>query len=279
MRGQWAPDDSIERMKKLAYYIAAAMCLITVLAAPVVGWTAEYILGEGDLLKITVYENEDLTTTSRISGEGKVTFPLIGEVSVSGLTTREVEQKLSTLLSDGYLIDPQVTVFVEEYRSKKATILGAVNKPGLYELSGNTTLLELISKAEGLTENAGDTAVIQRKSTGDGLGENIKVNIKQLMEKGDLDSNLQVQDGDSIFMMTGGLVYVTGQVNKPGAYKVEADTTVMKAIAMAGGLTDIASPGRTVIIRKINGKEESFRVDMGFQVQPEDIVSVPESYF
>ncbi|HEX9861031.1 MAG TPA: SLBB domain-containing protein [Nitrospirota bacterium] len=260
-------------------FITAAMCLLMVLAAPFLVHAQDYRLGEGDLIKVTVYENPDLTTSARIGGDGKVTLPLAGEVKVSGLTVREIEEKVTKLLSDGYLVNPQVTVFVEEYHSNKATILGEVNKPGLYELAGNITILEIISKAGGLTVNAGDTAFVKHKNPDSQVNSSQEINLKQLMEKGDLSSNIQIQDGDSIFVPTAGLVYVTGEVKNPGAYKVEKGMTVMKAITMAGGPTDVAAPGRTELIRKSDGKEKTYRVEMGDPVIPDDVISVPESYF
>lgn len=256
-----------------------AMCLLLALASPFLVHAQDYMLGEGDLLKVTVHENPDLTTVSRIGGDGKITFPFIGEVKVAGLSVHEVEQKISGLLSDGYLVNPQVNVFLEEYRSKKATILGEVNKPGLYELSGNITILEMISKAGGLAANAGDTAIVKHKDSDASEPASQKINLKQLMEKGDLSANIQILDGDSIFVSTGGLVYVTGEVKNPGVYKVEEGMTVMKAITMAGGLTEIASSGKTTLIRQEDGEEKKMKVDMSFPIQADDIISVPESFF
>ncbi len=107
----------------------------------------DYILGGGDLLKITVYQNDDLTTETRVSGNGMISVPLIGKMKVAGETPGDVEQKIVQKLSQGYIIDPHVTVFVEEYKSKRVTILGEVAKPGVYELTANASILEIISKA------------------------------------------------------------------------------------------------------------------------------------
>jgi len=274
-------------MKSIRIISLLAVAVIASFAVSAAAHARDYVLGEGDLLSITVYENQDLDTSARISGDGVITFPLVGEIKVADLTVREAEQKLTEMLADGYLVNPHVTVFVEEYRSKKVTILGAVAKPGLYELSGNVTLLEIISQAGGLTEDAGDTAYIQRtKGANDPEGSQDvgksyyrDVNLKRLMEKGDIDANIYIMDGDSIFVTKSGFVYVTGEVKKPGAYKVEEGTTVRKAIALAGGLTDIAAPGRTKLIRKVNGEEKSFSVELSFPVLPDDVISVPESFF
>jgi len=247
----------------------------------------DYVLGEGDLLRISVYENDDLTTQTRVSGDGKITFPLVGEFAVGGLTVHDAEAKLTRLLADGFILEPHVTMFIMEYRSQRVTILGEVVKPGLYELNGNVTLLEIISRAGGLNLNAGDTALIQKKSDNPHPVEGVDqdkiystVNLKALMEKGDMSANYIVQDGDSIFITKSGFVYVMGEVQRPGAYKMEAGTTVMKAIALAGGLTDKAAPGRTKLLRKIDGAEKEMeKVDMNSVVKPDDVITVPESYF
>jgi polysaccharide biosynthesis/export protein len=241
----------------------------------------EYILGEDDLLNITVYENDDLATTARINGDNKIAMPLIGEVTVGGLTVRQAEQKIAASLADGFLLNPNVSIFVKEYHSKKVTILGEVDKPGLYELSGDATLLEIISQAGGLTDKAGDEVIIKRVTGPEGSEActYLRLNLRDLTEKGNLSWNVSVKDKDSIFITKGGYIYVTGQVAKPGAFKYEVGMTVMKAIALAEGLTDKAAPGGTEIIRKQGDNEESIKGEMNTKVEPEDLVSVPESFF
>ncbi|MGC2423824.1 MAG: SLBB domain-containing protein [Nitrospirota bacterium] len=289
-------------------FVFTALAAILLTGRPAMA--QDYILGEGDLLKITVYQNDDLTTEARVSGNGMISVPLIGKMKVAGETPGEVEQKIVQKLSQGYIIDPHVTVFVEEYKSKRVTILGEVAKPGVYELTANASILEIISKAGGLTDKAGETVVIKRKKTvaqdagapkavpaanntagadgaeavqtaerSDPANTYIKLNLKELMEKGNMAENAYVQDGDNIFVTKSGFIYVTGEVKMPGAYKYEEGTTVIQAIALAQGLTDKAAPGRTSLIRRIDGKDESMKVGMGFPVKPDDVISVPESFF
>lgn len=273
-------------MRSMKALIATLAFLSAVLTYSV-ALAQDYVLGEGDLLTISVFDNPDLTTQARVSGANKVNFPLVGEVEVGGFSVSEAEQRIAQLLSDGYILNPQVSIFILEYHSKRVTILGEVNKPGLYELSGNVTILELISKAGGLTQNAGENILIKRKDLGavspgtvkDPKDKYISISLKDLMEKGDLSLNESVQDGDSVFVNKGGFVYVTGEVKKPGAYTVTEGTTVMKAITLAGGLSDKAAPNRTVLIRKVDGVEKEMKVDMSFIVVPDDVVSVPESFF
>ncbi|MEJ2697010.1 MAG: SLBB domain-containing protein [Candidatus Sulfobium sp.] len=241
----------------------------------------DYIVGEGDVLQITVYDHPDLTTTVRVSGEGTVIFPLIGHVKISGLTVSEVSRKIAGLLSDGYIVLPQVTVFIKEFRSQKATIMGQVKNPGLYELKGYTTFLEVLSKAGDLTKDAGDKAIVKRKPGSAGKKEKIiTIDLKRLIEMGDTSQDIPIVDGDSIYIPKAGVFYVTGEVRKPDAYKFEEGTTVLKAITMAGGFTDKASTGRVKVIRNENGKDDVIEdVKMDQTVLPDDVIVVPESFF
>lgn len=243
----------------------------------------EYAIGEGDLLKISVYANPDLTTETRVSGEGKITFPLIGEIVVNGLTVTELEKKIAQLLENGYVINPHVSVFIVEYKSKKVTVLGEFTRPGLVELRGNSTLLEVISNAGGITPNAGDMLYIQRKIIKGG-SENkeditVTVELKKLLEDGDLRANVAVLDGDSIYVPRAAFVYINGEVRTPGAYKITKGLTVLKAITLAGGFTQKAWQGRTKIIRKTDKGETTITANMDDIVMPEDVIMVPESFF
>lgn len=241
----------------------------------------DYQLGEGDVVKVTVYGAPDLATTARLDGEGTVQFPLIGLVTVGGLTAAKAAERIGALLADGYLVNPQVSVFVEEFRSNRVVIMGQVNSPGLYELRGRTTLLELLSKAGGLTRDAGERAVIKRRPRGDDPEEQvITVDLKRLVEEGELTLDAPILDGDSIFVGKGGLFYVTGQVRRADSYKHQESTTVIKAVTMAGGFTDKAAMGKVRIIRQEGGVERILEaVPMNEPVLPEDVLVVPESFF
>lgn len=252
------------------------------LLAPAAAFSAEdYIVGPEDVLKITVYNHPDLTTTERVSGEGIITLPLIGEVDVAGLTVDQAAKKITVRLADGYIIDPNVSVFVVEFKSKKTIIMGQVYKPGIYTLSGNTTFLELVSLAGGLTREAGDKATIKRKLLPGRPGESvITIDLKGLIELGNTSLDVPLMDGDSIFIAKAGLFYITGEVKKPDAYRHEEGLTVIKAVTMAGGFTDKASSGRIRIIRKTGSGEKVIeKASMDEKVLADDIILVPESFF
>ncbi len=233
-----------------------------------------YIIGPNDVLKINVYNHDDLQTTVQVTDSGDIVMPLLGRVKVGGMKIAGATDKITALLADGYIINPQVNIFIEKFRSKKAVILGHVYKPGLYELHGKITFLELLSKAGGLKEKAGDAATLKRKE------EILLIDLESLIEKGDLSQNLSIQDGDAIFIPKGGMCYVTGEVADPDAYSCDANSTILKMITLAGGFTGKASKSGVRIVRIVDGEKKVFkRVELDTQVIPDDIIVVPESFF
>lgn len=241
--------------------------------------TDSYIIGDGDMLLVKVYDMDDLTTIDRVDGQGAINFPLIGQIRVAGLSVPGASEKIEAALADGYLINPQVSILVQEYRSRKVVVIGEVSRPGLYEMKGNMSLLELISTAGGLGKQAGKTITITRELES-GKETKIIVPIDELLGEGSAKANMKIIDKDTVYIEKAGLVYVTGEVNKPSAYKLDVDTTVIKAITVAGGFTKLASKGKVSLIRKVDGEEKTFEnVPMNFILQEEDVIVVPESFF
>lgn len=240
----------------------------------------EYIVGEGDVLELKVYENPDLSTTVRVSAGDTIRVPLVGEISVKDLTVSRVAAKIESLLADGYLVSPQVDVFITEHRSKKALILGQIKNPGQYELRGRVTFLEFISKAGGITEDAGNTATIKRTGDSDSPQGQIVLDLEKLIKKGDASLNILIQDNDNVYISKADTYYVSGEVEKPDSYKFESNLSVIKAITKAGGFTNIASKNKVRIIRVVNGEKKVFQnVNMDEPLLPDDVIVVPESFF
>jgi polysaccharide export outer membrane protein len=242
--------------------------------------SGEYIVGSDDVLKINVYENSDLTTTVRVSADDTIRVPLLGQLEVTGMTVSRLAQKLEEMLADGYLVSPQVDVFIEEYRSKNAIILGQISKPGQYELRGPVTFLEFVSKAGGLTKDVGSTAIIKRQVKSGNGRDRIVIDLDRLIKQGDTSLNIQIQDRDNIYISKADTFYVTGEVAKPNAYQLESDMTVIKGIAMAEGFTNIANKKKVRIIRDIDGEKTVLEnVSMNEEIMPGDVIVVPESFF
>jgi len=237
-----------------------------------------YLVGPGDIIRITVYDNDDLKTTVRVNDSGTIVMPLIGLVKVTDMTISGISDKIKRKLADGYIVNPQVDVFIEEFRSKKVVILGNVMRPGLFELSGSINFLELLSKAGGLTNEAGNTATIKRNWKK--KSDVVVIDLDALIEKGDLTQNAQILDGDTIYIAKAGMCFITGQVKSPGAYACGENSTVLKLLAVAGGLTGKASRSSIKIVRKIGKESKVFKgVDLATPLQVDDVVIVPESFF
>ena len=224
-----------------------------------------YLVGSGDVVRITVWGHDSLSRTDAVSPQGTLAFPLIGEIPVAGLTTAQVETRIRELLDRDYIVDPRVSVAVQEYRSQKVIVLGEVAKPGAYPLAGVTTLLDVLSQVGGQTPTAGSTVMVTRapaENGAAGTGETLRVNLRKLLD-GDPAANLRLQNGDTVFFPKMTSFFVLGEVQRQGAYALERETTVLEAITLAGGFTDRAAPRGSRILRKrADGPQTTIDVDL-----------------
>jgi polysaccharide biosynthesis/export protein len=238
----------------------------------------DYLIGPGDVLSITVYNNDDLKTKVRVSSNGTIVMPLLGQVTVNKLSISAIAEKLTRLLANGYIVNPQVNVFVDEFRSRKVVILGNVRNPGLIELSGPTTFLELVSKAGGLDKDAGDTATIKRKV--DGKDDVIIINLVSLVKGGDMTQNVHISDEDTVYIASAGMCYVTGEVGNPGTYPCGEGATVLKLVTLARGFNGKAAKSSISIVRIVDNKKNILeKVSLDTPVKHNDVIVVPESFF
>jgi polysaccharide biosynthesis/export protein len=269
--------------------------LLGMMISPVPGQEAstEYRIGAKDLLEITALNVQEINKlVVRVSEDGRITLPLLGEVTVDNLTRSEVEKKLGALLGEKWVQTPQVTVFIQEYRSKRVSVLGAVERPGPIELLGRQTILSVISQAGGLTRDAGGEIIVIRQLP-DGESQSLHISIEELFFKGDAKLNIPLEPNDIINIPVDKLVsvYVFGQVKNPGALQVKKSSlpTLLQAIAQAGGFGDRASRTAVKIRRKdASGKELEFTVNAknilkgkikDVPLLENDTVYVPESLF
>jgi polysaccharide biosynthesis/export protein len=254
-------------------------------------------IGPDDLLEITVFEAPDLNRTFRVSANGEISFQLLGPVRAGGLTPRQLELVLQELLRRTYMKDPHVGVFVRELQSHPVSVVGAVKRPGVFQIRGTKTVLELLSMAEGLADDAGDTVLVMRGASEpanlpkqEGAGEIVEVNLKSLLESVDPAFNIPVHPGDIVKVTRAGIVYVVGEVKKPGGFvlKSNENISVLQALALAEGLTRTSSKSQARIIRtdQSTDKRIEIPVDLGKiltnkapdpLLQPKDIIFVPDS--
>jgi polysaccharide export outer membrane protein len=251
----------------------------------------EYRICINDLLEISVYEERDLDKTVRVDANGAITYPLIGSLEVKGLTSKELESKITELLSRDYLINPQVSVFIKEYA--KISILGQVSRPGAYELKSGLTVIDAVALGGGFTEKANVNSVkLVRIKGKDKL--TIDIDVNEIVSKGHKEKDITLEPGDLIIVgelsESASFVVVLGQVKTPGRYSFKSGMTAIEAIALAGGLTEIAAANGTRITRFKDGKKYSIRVPVAsilsgsskardVSLYPEDTIVVPESFF
>ncbi len=248
-----------------------------------------YTIGPGDLIDIKVFNVPELNITVRVSGNGMITLPLIGNIRADGLTRSQLEKLLSSKLEKNYLKNAQVTVFIKEYHSKMVSVIGAVKKPGSYELYGEKTILELISLSGGFTQDASRKIIIIRKLK-KGNSISLSIDVDELMLKGDPKLNVPLKAGDIINIpaVSHMNIYIFGEVKNPGHIEMirDGDITLLRAIAQAGGFTGRARKGSVLVKRRVKGKEIKVKINVksilrgkkpDFILKNNDIIHVPES--
>jgi polysaccharide export outer membrane protein len=251
-----------------------------------------YRVGPGDLLELKVFQVDELSQTVRVSEDGSITLPLLGRIVVEGLTQEGVVQKLTGLLQAKYVKNPQVTIFIKEYKNQQVAVIGAVEKAGSYELVGRKNLLQIISMAGGFSETAGNEIFILREGP-DGVTSSVAIDLKDLLVNGNQKLNIPIEPNDVINVPVDReiRVFVMGRVTKPGAIKAKLSegVTLLQAIADAGGLAEGAKESAITITRKDKtGKEQKIRVNLrdiikgkkkDVVLQEGDVVYVPESFW
>jgi polysaccharide export outer membrane protein len=264
-----------------------------VLTPPVRRGGSDYKVGRQDLLEIKVFDLEELNQTVRVADDGSITVPLLGRLQVAGLTKGELEALLARLLEERFVRDPQVTIFVKEYESKKVAVSGAVKKPGTYEMLGEKTLLEMISQAGGLDAEPGKQIYIFRQANDGGEAERLAVDLDRLVYRADAALNVALAPGDIVYVpaIEKVRIFVSGAVRNPNLYEVPRDepVTVLKAVTLAGGTTDRAAEKKVQVIRtRPDGTRLIIPVDLKRVkrgkiedpvLQRDDLVLVPEAFF
>ena len=239
---------------------------------------ARYMIGPQDLLKITVFDEPDLTNSYRVDGDGFVTFPYIGRVPSAGLTLAELQDRIRMLLAAGFIRNPQVRVEVGEFKSQSVLVSGEVRQPGKITMTGTMTLLEALAAAGSATSAASsELTVAHPKKPGDASSDLVRINWKDLqLGRG---TDVVLQDGDIINVPKAQTFFITGQVRNGGPFVLEPGTTIQQAIAMAGGLTERGSDRGITATRLVNGKSTDVKVTLEDKVQPNDTITIRNRFF
>jgi polysaccharide export outer membrane protein len=288
-----------------SYYKTVNLSLVVLIFAifcPAHAQMEAYRIGQRDVINLTIYAGGELQNQVdlTVSEKGTINVPFIGSVSAAGRTILELENFITKPLAEAYFVNPEVNISVKEYHSLQYFISGAVESPGLYEMTSRATLLELLAKAGGALPTRGNVAYIQRKSGnhsgkgGSASTDSIKVDLKKLLDQGDMSQNRALESGDVVYIppektlnLADSKIYVGGQVKKPGLFDFQPGLTALSACIMAGGFTKFAAPNRTRVIRHKGDEKVIIKINLNnvkngkiadLKLLPGDRIQVPETW-
>jgi polysaccharide export outer membrane protein len=257
------------------YFLLLALLLLL----PIQQGIAAYNIGPDDVLRISVFGHDDLKAETRVSADGRISFPLIGEVTASGKSSMELEEAIAVrLISGGFIQEAQVSVTVVDRVSQQVSVLGYVNKPGRYPLDSDSSIVDLIAMAEGIDELGGTKAVVTRIV--DGKPQKQELNLRAYLENGQNIAPFKMRQGDVVYVPKASLFYIYGEVQHPGGYPLEPDISVVKALPIGGGLT-LRGTENGIVVKRKNGSGELQEVDveLGDAVLKDDVIYVGERWF
>jgi polysaccharide biosynthesis/export protein len=263
----------------ISSWLAVLLLFFSVSAVAVEG-ANDILVSPGDDLKISVYGNPDLDTEVKVSKSGNITFPLVGEVNINGLTLFEAGRKIaSQLKSGGFLRNPQVHVLAVSLQNQQASVLGQVKNQGRYPVEGDRKLTEMIAMAGGVDTDGGNLVTLIRTKGGTSVKE--VIDISTIVRTNDMKHNPIIQGGDLIYVERAAQFYIYGEVQRAGVYPLEHNMTVVQALSVGGGLTPRGTD-RGVRIQRRNAEDGSLQMlkaEHGDLVLPDDVIYVQESLF
>jgi polysaccharide biosynthesis/export protein len=267
-------------MKTIFIFLWLPLLLITLSASAVGAEGANDILvGPGDDLKISVYGNPDLDTETKVSKSGNITFPLVGEVNINGMSLFEAGRKIAgQLKSGGFLRNPQVHIIAVSLQNQQASVLGHVKNQGRYPVEGNRTLTDIIAMAGGVDTDGGDLVTLIRNEGETSVKE--VIDISAIVRTNDMKHNPIIQGGDLIYVERADQFYIYGEVQRAGVYPIEHNMTVIQALSVGGGLTPRGTDRGVRIQRRADdGNLQILKAKHGDKVLPDDVIFVQESLF
>lgn len=264
-------------MPKLMRYFIILFAFV--LVGPALSANNDYQMGTGDVLRITVYGQPDLTTEARIGESGSITFPLIGEVKLVGSTPSQGEMEIARRLKKGgFILDPSVNLNVVQYRSQQISVLGRVNRPGKHTLEKISRVSDALALAGGITIDGADTITLVRER--EGKTEYRDIDVVALFKAGGEGSNELVKDSDIINVPRQPMFYIYGEVQRPGSFRLEQNMSLVQALSMGGGITQRGTQrGIKILRRDAKGVMQELDTQLGDPVKKDDVIYVKESLF
>lgn len=276
--------------------LGVAVCLWGASAAGAAGRQAgappdPHGLGTGDVVRITVHDQDQLSGLYAVEADGSFAFPPLGRIAVDGMTLRSLEELLTTRLADGHLRDPRVRAAMETLRSRRVFVIGEVANPGVFPLLGEMTLMEALATAGRPTELASHEVLLVRPVSGaaaDGpelptepeADDTIRMDLRDLQRGTARHGGVLLRNGDTVLVPRAPTVFVRGEVREPGEYPLRRnDLTVSQLLARAGGGTPLGALNRIRALRVVDGEPVEVRLELSDVVQPDDTIVVPRRFF
>ncbi len=265
-------------MKRLFHAVLVMMFMLAT-GAPGGAAAADLALGAGDVVKVSVYGSPDLALETRVSENGNISFPLLGQVGVGGLSTAAAEKKLASLLErGGFVKKPQVNIIVTALQSQTVSVLGQVNRPGRYPIEGRRSLMDMLALAGGISTEGGDKVSLIRTRNGRTVRD--EIDVVRMMRAGQLGEDHLVSGSDVVFVERAPKFYIYGEVQRPGAFRLERAMTVTQALSAGGGLS-LRGTERGLIIKRRDalGQLRTIKAKGDDLIEVDDVVYVKESWF
>lgn len=239
-----------------------------------------YRLGAGDAIRVTVFQNPDMTVETRVSEDGTISYPLIRSVAIGGLDLDAAEKKIAAQLEKGgFLRKPQVNIQLLQIRGNKVSVLGQVNKPGSFPLETfGTRVSQILADAGGVSASGADRIILT--GTRDGKPYRREIDIDALYKTDRPADDVVLAGGDTVYVPRAPMFYIYGEVTRPGNYRIDRDMTVRQALAAGGGLTARGTERRLKVVHKTaQGSTEKLPIALDDKVLPDDVIYVTESLF
>lgn len=269
-------------MKWMKNWLRSLFVMLMLLTGAAHAAESDYVIGPGDVIRVLVYQQPDMTLETRVTDSGNISYPLLGTIKLGGLTVREAETKIAQGLRDGnYFKQPQVSIVVTDIKSSQVSVLGAVSRAGRYPLELNNTKLSYILAMAGGTIVNGSSDIVVLMGTRGGKPFRKEIDVPLIFAANNPSEDPVLQNGDTIYVGTAPYVYVYGEVTSPGIKSLQRDMTVMQALAAAGGLNLRGTTKGMTIHRRdaATGKVKAFEPAMNELVQKDDVLFVKESLF
>ena len=277
---QPCPSRSVTHSMRTYSLFAAALLFWVANAFGQVPARPEPVLGVGDVVKLSVYQNPDLAVEARISENGQINVPLVGVVTVGGLSVPQAQQRIEKMLRDGgFVLKPQVTIQTVQIRSSQISILGQVSKPGRFPIETvGSKVSEMIAAAGGVLPGGAD--VVTLVGSRDGNPVKLDIDLPAILQAGRADLDVTVENGDIVYVDRAPTAYIYGEVQRPGQLRLERGMTLMQALAASGGLTARGTERGIRVNRKDSaGATRVYEIKLNDKIERDDVVYVRESLF